>query len=522
MNFKDEYIERIDLNDVKNIYKMIVEYLCGENYHKCLEEETDLLSIYLSKIRDEGINYAQFNELLLIMNQDRVQKAFFDFFFGEKPIKFKELKKGIIKFRGFAMLCVGNFRFAYKQLYQKEEEELLKALKPYCDSIKKVGDEFKMRPPKALDIEKIKKEVTWYSGYLAKKKYEKEIEYLEKLLKAKTKIPFSFSWEELFSFARMNKDIDEKIKEVEKKALKNTDIYLTWDYMDIYIATSMRHKWEFEETFDFINKVFNYEKIKKLKLRYFDPTQSLCENRIDKGLVEGLMLKRASCTIYMAQEIDTMGKDSELAATLAQRKPVIAYVPYIDIEKHAKKIVKYPLDFFKKRFLVLQAEEMFDDENCRKELEKYNFDFKNTIDKFIDEYENYRYSQPFSLWDKEENKFKKMSKFFSEICNILAIAEHYSFERRADTLKKAHPLSVQVHLESGVANGVLVVRNAQDCASLLYKILKKSMEFTIKHIKENGKGMTILEEKISKCPYRVVTDYEKLTNSFWNFYLISE
>ena len=138
----------------------------------------------------------------------------------------------------------------------------------------------------------------------------------------------------------------------------------------------------------------------KLKLRYFDPTQSLCENRIDKGLVEGLMLKRASCTIYMAQEIDTMGKDSELAATLAQRKPVIAYVPYIDIEKHIKKIVKYPLDFFKKRFLVLQAEEMFDDEDCRKELEKYDLNFKDTIDKFIDEYEDYRRLQPFSLWDK--------------------------------------------------------------------------------------------------------------------------
>lgn len=39
------------------------------------------------------------------------------------------------------------------------------------------------------------------------------------------------------------------------------------------------------------------------------------------------MLKRARCTIYMAQETDTFGKDSELATTLAQGKPVIVFCP---------------------------------------------------------------------------------------------------------------------------------------------------------------------------------------------------
>jgi hypothetical protein len=87
-----------------------------------------------------------------------------------------------------------------------------------------------------------------------------------------------------------------------------------------------------------------------------------------------------------------------------------------------------------------------------------------------------------------------------------------------------------VHLESGVANGVLVVRNPEHCADLLYNILSNSMNFKIKYIKEkeekkNGQtillehGMTELEEQISQCPFRIVTGYEKLTNSFWNFYL---
>jgi hypothetical protein len=50
------------------------------------------------------------------------------------------------------------------------------------------------------------------------------------------------------------------------------------------------------------------------------PTQAYCSDRIDKGIAEALMLKRAQCTIYLAQESDTLGKDSELASTLAQGK----------------------------------------------------------------------------------------------------------------------------------------------------------------------------------------------------------
>src|SRR5262249_24060143 len=60
---------------------------------------------------------------------------------------------------------------------------------------------------------------------------------------------------------------------------------------------------------------------------FFDLTDSFASDRIDKGLLEALMLRRAGCTVYMVQETDTLGKDSELAATLALGKPVIAYVP---------------------------------------------------------------------------------------------------------------------------------------------------------------------------------------------------
>ena len=78
---------------------------------------------------------------------------------------------------------------------------------------------------------------------------------------------------------------------------------------------------------------------------------------------------------------------------------------------------------------------------------------------------------------------------------------------------------MQVNLQSGVANGVLVVRSFYDCARLLRQVLTNKMEFAIKY--QQKEGVSVLEEKISKCPFRVVTDDEKLTNSFWNFYLTS-
>ena len=76
-----------------------------------------------------------------------------------------------------------------------------------------------------------------------------------------------------------------------------------------------------------------------LNLRFFDPTQSYMSNRVNKGLVESLMLKRAKCTVYSVQDTDTLGKDSELAATLAQGKPVIAYVPEKTLEERVTELL---------------------------------------------------------------------------------------------------------------------------------------------------------------------------------------
>ena len=80
--------------------------------------------------------------------------------------------------------------------------------------------------------------------------------------------------------------------------------------MDVYFATSMRKRWEYEDLFDFVAKLMSRPELLELNIRFFDPTQSFDKNRINKGLVEALMLKRAACTVYSVQDTDTLGKDS--------------------------------------------------------------------------------------------------------------------------------------------------------------------------------------------------------------------
>jgi len=100
------------------------------------------------------------------------------------------------------------------------------------------------------------------------------------------------------------------------------------------------------------------------------------------------------------------------------------------------------------------------------------------------------------------------------LCQKLAYAEKTAFDKRAVVLQKYHPLGMQMNLKTGVANGVLVVRKIQQCADLVNAILTNRAEFNIQ-VDEGGR---ILVERISSSVFRTVTDNEKLTNSFWNFW----
>ena len=104
------------------------------------------------------------------------------------------------------------------------------------------------------------------------------------------------------------------------------------------------------------------------------------------------------------------------------------------------------------------------------------------------------------------------------LCRLLAASEARLYDSRARTLKSYHPLGVQVQLETGVANGVLVVREIAQCAEVLRRILTNSLEFEVRH----DKDMWYLREVVSQSSFRVVTNNRKLTNCFWNFYMAAE
>lgn len=509
----------------ENFAKFITEKICGDKWIRELpDSDNEYITEIIKKFSESEINYKQFNEILLLINQDIISEDFFKFCFEADKITFEKLIGGVKKIRGFYMLSFGNFRYPYKSFGKYTGADLNNVFSPYNEPFERKLESYKKRPEKMLEIEKIEREKTWLLGYISGALLDKESSKLDKEMGKETPHDGEYTLEELENLGYFFKELENTLIECRKKGLKNTDKYLTWDYLDVYVATSMRNNWEFEQVSDFIEDLSGQEVLRELKLRFFDPTQSYCGNPRDKGLVEGLMIKRASCTIYLAQESDTMGKDSELASSLAQGKPVIAYIPQPDPEEYARIIQTYPLEFIKKRFVSLEANERFDDEKVIENLQgKFGDEYEEYIDDFLVKLSEHRKKQPYTFWKEKDEEFRDGFEKYETLCAVLSEVECYHYDKRAETIKKKHPLSMQVVLETGVANGVLVVRKPNECADLLHAILTNNMEFKIETItlpKENELGIvesyTVLIEKISESPYRIVTHQERLTNSFWN------
>jgi hypothetical protein len=283
--------------------------------------------------------------------------------------------------------------------------------------------------------------------------------------------------------------------------------------MDVYFATSMRKSWEFEDLYDFVHKLMDIQKISgkdktlnELNVRYFDPTQSFDQNRVNKGLIEALMLKRAVCTVYSVQDTDTLGKDSELAATLAQGKPVIAYAPDLDINVRTQELKKRrPMDLKHRLQWILY-------EGTPPGDPKFIDDFVAKLDLFEERMLWDSLNDPAMLKQFQTDNAAELDEF----CRIIASSEKQIYDRRFRTLKTNHPLAIQVNLDTGVANGVLVARDIKTCAELLWRILTNALEFNISYDKDTK--CWYLKESLTESIYRVVTDNEKLTNCFWNFY----
>ena len=460
------------MTDKADQLKRLIEDLTGQDApldHLIIEEAAKSLD------NGDGLGMSQFGELLLLMGFDRIKAAFFQYLVDGtaecKPnvcIKsFGQLEEGVERFQKLSLLAYGNVKHSFKTLSSNPS-----LLWEFVNSWKPIDPEiYKNRHKPILPVNPIDSKETYFLGYIVKDELKKRLE---------------------------ENPNDKEASEAEEKRLKivgqgtrNQEAYLVSDHLDVYVATSMRNRQEFLMVNDLAGEIFEHKELSVLNLRWFNPTQAYCSERIDKGLAEGLMLKRAQLTLYFVQESDTIGKDSELATTLAQSKPVVAYVPKGD-EEFVENLLSNLKELYPDREeadLILEQLKVFEPQAA--------WDNATVRDWLTD--------RSGSICDAARERLKS------------SVKEHY--EKRAGTLKIKHPLGIQVCLKSGVANGVLVVRTVDDCAKLIRRILLNELEFTIDSADKNGKRYLFLRETISGCIFRVMTGDVLLTNTFWNFYL---
>lgn len=427
----------------------------------------------------DGMGCSQLNELLLFLGYDRLSREFFQFLLdGTAEYKpgaafndLSQLRNGVDRFRQIAILRFGNVKYAFKYLSAPSTNlaDELGIHLPVDES------EFERRHGPLIPIKTIPGNETYYLGYLIKRQLE----------------------------ARLQSNPDDEDARAQLAAREsivaqgkaNHEAYLASDHMDVYVATSMRERHEYQFVSQIVQAVFTSDDMQRLKVRWFDPTQAYCEDRIDKGLAEALMLKRAACTLYLAQESDTLGKDSELASTLAQGKPVIAFIPSVIAAEQSQYVdnllqtVSLGSPGIHESGLVLQQLRVF---------------------------------KPDAAWTDSRVKGwvnDPATMDLSDAKQLLGDSIRKHYDGRAQTLKESHPLGIQVHLETGVANGVIVARTTADCATLIRRILTRTLEFDLVEQTIASTQYLLLKEKITQSVFRVVTGDRFLTNAFWNFYL---
>jgi len=434
----------------------------------------------LELLKGSGIGYSQMNEMLLTLGYGRLSTNFYQFLVdgtveykpGAAITTLELFREGVDRFRKRAALRFGNIKYAFNYFSQLSETLLTDEMSLFEPVIE---DLYSKRHDPLIPVKPIPGDETYYLGYIIKQHLDQRI--------------------------KTNENDEEAKSQLEKRALvvgigkQNHEAYLASDHMDVYVATSMRERHEYQTVNRVVSEVFKDQKLADLKLRWFDPTQAFCEERIDKGLAEGLMLKRATCTLYLAQENDTLGKDSELACTLAQGKPVIVFIPRID--------------------------DGGESEYVQEILESVKQDQPNISEHEI-VLEQLRIFMPDLAWrDKEvrawlENpKSLNLQQAKSKLGRI--IREHY--EKRAKTLKDTHPLGIQVQLDTGVATGVLVARTVAECSDLIWRVMTNRLEFELREERIDGSEYLLLVEKTTGSIFRVVSGDAFLTNAFWEFYL---
>ncbi len=318
-------------------------------------------------------------------------------------------------------------------------------------------------------------------------------------------------------------NISQSIKELQHTGRQNTFSYVTFPDLDIYVATSMRDPHHFTTTSRLIQSLRLSSELDGLKLQIFDPTQSYSHDRIDKGLIECLMIHKSKLTLYNAQEADTFGKDSEAAVSLAEGHPVVIYVTRlfdnsgsdgikrayeaIDLGRGRRKNGEdgFLMELRKHKILSKDEAEKLKPSAISKTdivgllLEKYarRTVFTMPIHDISAGLETHGYPIP----EPSDGETEESAAFLKNVHDY-AYGIMERLERRAATFLEGHPLALQVSVKDGVARGVIVTRSIDVTARVVRGILLGNLSLELRPTAYSWH----LLEKLTQSPIRVVTN----------------
>lgn len=550
--------------------------LDGIDQLQAVERIQTLFDGHLSEVQ----SHAQFNSVMVVYGERPTTKEFFSHYLGVEAFRDMDaLTDKVRRFQSDAMRLYGNFRRAWTRMSR------ITPLSKELETLQPVSlHQFESRTPFA-SIREIPPDRLPQLGYIAVNRIKEQnrerselAKYLVELSEAVDERGTADALQELPAkrrrriqtllrkfeidgielehglFSRIDAELLRaeaarivpeqndliQIEETQKQGLQNLAAYLTEPYLDVYVATSMRDDADFISVNSFAKQLFSQDEVRKLHLRYFNPTQSWIGDRVSKGLVEALMLRRSRVTVYMAQKGDTFGKDSEASVALGQGKTVIVYVPrlfdhdshidseqlfqmsdkVLDQELHRLKLdVEEGVDQKGKARLALQSQlRSVSDETMKRIVFNHwaDFDLYGELVKIASEnlkkacYAFLRAVRTSTTGAEAPDPDPTVK---IEIADRLVAAAE-AFESRARTFRDVHPLSLQVIVRSGVVNGILVTRSVQSCARVLRGVIENTLRTKVVPEEDNYR----LVEQETQSTLRVVSRHQLLTNAFWTQY----
>jgi len=342
-------------------------------------------------------------------------------------------------------------------------------------------------------------------------------------------MPFSTRLENARKFCSL--PVEERVDKMIRRGRLNTFAYLTIPELDIYFATSMRVPSHFYNAARIVHDLFESGQLEKYHLSVFDPTQSFSHERLDKGLVESLMIARSKITVYNAQDEDTFGKDSEAAVSLAQCHPVVVYIARLFPDDKRLADVR--------RFLRLMPGRQNDLELLEDYVEEFNVPFIEkeklktpgpvTKDAIVAHLVEHRVREILSTFQSDELRAELLLNGYSvgdspdTLLDPVFLRNEAEkligrLERRALIFLQGHPLALQVSPKDGVARGVIVSRDLKEVASVIEGLLSNTLQYKI----TNDEYCWKLEHESTHSPVRVVTSDPTLTASFWETFFRGE